>query len=325
MTFDVARDMGAIPNGCDLVLYCAVNGFDVTNEQTAGVAAVPGGAFRSEVERAGVWLACMEPVGGFDDAVYTGGSFVMDDGGRVVAQAPCFEEALLIQDVRRGMMVDALEMHEVPSFRRDRWLWEALRLHLRDAVEANGSRRVLVPLRGDLPSSLLAALAVDALDPATCSAFWWGMRMPSPPRTRLLRPNAPHARARSLRPFICAWSSGPRRARHFWPTATGPLASRHRCGPASTRCWWPIRPASSRRCPRPAHQNRLRPARQRDCRGAGGRFVALRRRVPVGFRVARQDARVRLGHDARALGGARRRQIGLRRGDTRRHRPTRRG
>ena len=163
VTFDVARDMGAIPNGCDLVLYCAVNGFDVTNEQTAGVAAVPGGAFRSEVERAGVWLACMEPVGGFDDAVYTGGSFVMDDGGRVVAQAPCFEEALLIQDVRRGMMVDALEMHEVPSFRRDRWLWEALRLHLRDAVEANGSRRVLVPLRGDLPSSLLAALAVDAL------------------------------------------------------------------------------------------------------------------------------------------------------------------
>ncbi len=102
MTFDVVRDMGAIPNGCDLVLYCAVNGFDVTNEQTAGVAAVPGGAFRSEVERAGVWLACMEPVGGFDDAVYTGGSFVMDDGGRVVAQAPCFEEALLIQDVRRG-------------------------------------------------------------------------------------------------------------------------------------------------------------------------------------------------------------------------------
>ena len=162
--------------------------------------------------------------------------------------------------------------------------------------------------------------------PATCSAFWWGMRMPSPPRTRLSRPNAPHARARSLRPFICAWSSGPRRARHFWPTATGPLASRHRCGPASTRCWWPIRPASSRRCPlAPLTKTDYAPARQRDRRFAGGRFVALRRRVPVGPRVARQDARVRLGHDARALGGARRRQIGLRRGDTRRHRPTRRG
>ena len=107
----------------------------------------------------------MEPVGGYDEAVYPGGSFVMDDGGRVVAQAPCFEEALLVQDVRRGMMVDAIEMHELPAYRREQWLWEALGMHLRDAVEAHGSGRVVVPLRGDLPSSLLAVLAVDALGP----------------------------------------------------------------------------------------------------------------------------------------------------------------
>ncbi len=161
--------------------------------------------------------------------------------------------------------------------------------------------------------------------PATCSAFWWGMRMPSPPRTRLSRPNAPHARARSLVPSYApgradraelGTSGRQRQARSRLAIAAG----RHRRAAGGRYV-----PRARGDAPRPAHQNRLRPARQRDRRFAGGRFVALRRRVPVGPRVARQDARVRLGHDARALGGARRRQIGLRRGDTRRHRPTRRG
>ena len=165
VTFDAARDMGAVPPGCDLVIYFPVNGFDMTDPRTAAVASVRDGGYSDEVSRAGVWFACMEPVGGYDEAVYPGGSFVMDDGGRVVAQAPCFEEALLVQDVRRGMMVDAVEMHELPAYRWEQWLWETLGMHLRDAVEAHGGGRVVVPLRGDLPSSLLAVLAVDALGP----------------------------------------------------------------------------------------------------------------------------------------------------------------
>ena len=105
----------------------------------------------------------MAPVGGFDDAVFTGGSYVMDDAGRVVAMAPCFEEALLVQEIERGRVAAALETHELPQFRREAWLWEALRLHLRDSVEALGRTRAVVALAGDLPSSLAAVLAVDAL------------------------------------------------------------------------------------------------------------------------------------------------------------------
>lgn len=164
-TFDAARDLDSIPNGCDMVIFFPVNGFDMTDPSTTAVASVSQGGFRSEVERAGVWFACMEPLGGYDDAVYTGGSFVMDDGGRVVAQAPCFEEALLVQEVRRGVMVDAVALHDLPMYRREIWLWEALRLHVRDAVAAHGFGRVIVPLTGDLPNSLLAVLAVDALGP----------------------------------------------------------------------------------------------------------------------------------------------------------------
>lgn len=163
VTFDFQRDMESIPPGCDLVLYLPVNGFDMTDETSAAVAAVADGAFSSTVAKSGMWMACLAPVGGYDRSVYTGGSFVMDDAGHVVAQAPCFEEALLVQDVQRGVSVEPRALHELPSYTRELWLWEALKLHLRDYVEGAGVRGVAVPLDGSLNSALLAQLAVDAL------------------------------------------------------------------------------------------------------------------------------------------------------------------
>ncbi len=163
VTFDFFRDCSDIPHGSDLVVYFPVQGYDASNEATAAVASVNDGYYRSEVEHTGLWMACMAPVGGFDDSVFTGGSFVMDDSGRVIAQAPCFEESLLVQEIQRGVHVDALEAHELPSYHKETWLWESLRLYVRDAVEAAGMNRAVVSLTGDLQSSLLAALAVDAL------------------------------------------------------------------------------------------------------------------------------------------------------------------
>lgn len=165
VTFDAQRDLGSLPPGCDLVVFFQSNAFDIENELSCAVAAVADGHVAAEVAAKGVWLACMAPVGGYDEVAFTGGSFVMDDGGRVVAAAPCFEEALLVADVRRGAVQPALETHELPRYQREEWLWEALRLHLRDTVEASGRSRAVLLLEGDLPSSLAAALAVDALGP----------------------------------------------------------------------------------------------------------------------------------------------------------------
>ena len=163
VTFDLGRDLDELPTGCDLVVFFQVNGFDAADESTAAVAAVGDGCFADQVRRAGVWLAHMAPVGGFDEAAYTGGSFVMDDSGRVVAAAPCFAESLLVQEVERGCTLPPLDARELPVYNREEWLWEALRLHLRDTLADAGFGRAVVPLAGDLPSSLLAVLAVDAL------------------------------------------------------------------------------------------------------------------------------------------------------------------
>ena len=165
VVFDLDRELEMLPTGVDLIAYFQFNAFDMTDRETAAVAAVRSGAYRKIASKRSVWFACMAPVGAYDESVYTGGSFVLDDCGRVVAQAPCFEESLLVQEIQRGVMLDALEDHELPEFRSEEWLWQALVLAVRDNARARGASRAVVALEGDLPSSLLAALAVDALGP----------------------------------------------------------------------------------------------------------------------------------------------------------------
>ncbi len=174
VTFDFARDIAQLPRGCDLMIYFQTTGFDISNEETCAVASVADGHYTDDVAHAGIWLASMVPVGSFDETVYTGGSFVMDDGGRVMAAAPCFEEGMVVQEVRRGEMGESLDMQRLPRFQREEWLWEALRIFVRDTVVARGFTRVVVPLEGDLPTSLLAALAVDALGPRNVVGMGFG-------------------------------------------------------------------------------------------------------------------------------------------------------
>ena len=165
VSFDVLRDIELLPAGCDLIIFFQANAFDITNEASCAVAAVADGYFTREVAAKSVWLACMAPVGAFDEAVFTGGSFFMDDCGRVVSAAPCFEDALIVQDIRRGEAMPVHELPPRPQFQREAWLWEALRLYVRDAAAARGEARAVLALSGDLPSSLAAALCAVALPP----------------------------------------------------------------------------------------------------------------------------------------------------------------
>ena len=161
--FDAAPDARRIPRGCDVAVLFQTSGFCASDGATHGAAGVADGHFADEAVRAGSWLAYMAPVGAFDETVFAGASFVMDDAGSVVAAAPAFEEDLLVCEVRRGTASHALDARDLPRYERDEWLWEALRLYVRDTVEARGRSCAVLPLEGDLPSSLLAALAVDAL------------------------------------------------------------------------------------------------------------------------------------------------------------------
>ncbi len=110
-------------------------------------------------------------VGGQDELIFDGHSFVTDPGGRVIARAAQFEEELLICDLPTP--TDARLAAPLPDLDE---VYRALTLGLRDYVSKNGFRHVGVGLSGGIDSALVAALAVDAIGAEHVSC----VVMPSP-------------------------------------------------------------------------------------------------------------------------------------------------
>ncbi|HEY2716018.1 MAG TPA: NAD+ synthase [Solirubrobacterales bacterium] len=127
--------------------------------------------FAERAREYGAHFAFCNLVGGQDELVFDGHSFLLSPQGEVLARAAQFEEELLVCDVPAGggcRRADPLgDLDEVYS---------ALTLGLRDYVEKNGFRHVGLALSGGIDSALVALLAVDALGPERVSC----VVMPSP-------------------------------------------------------------------------------------------------------------------------------------------------
>ncbi len=145
----------------------------------------------------GVYLAYVNLVGGQDELVFDGDSFVFDPTGKVVLELPAFEEHLgfvdinigeifrtRLHDPRRRKVIcvdgedesidvynveyqehDKGEIHLSPSGEKDEitLMYKALVTGVRDYVRKNGFSKVIIGLSGGIDSSLTAAIAVDAL------------------------------------------------------------------------------------------------------------------------------------------------------------------
>jgi NAD+ synthase (glutamine-hydrolysing) len=112
------------------------------------------------VKEAGVPIVYANLVGGQDELVFDGASTVVDAHGAVAARAKQFAEDLLVVDLDR----DHVEPGRVePALDRIPEVYAALVLGTRDYVRKNGFTDVLVGLSGGVDSSLVAAVAVDAL------------------------------------------------------------------------------------------------------------------------------------------------------------------
>jgi NAD+ synthase len=130
------------------------------------------------VTETGLPLIYVNQVGGQDELVFDGGSFVLDAQCNLRAQLPMFREALVVTEWRRGAddawaCVDAeLEPPEVGM----EPVYGALTLGLRDYVNKNRFSGVILGLSGGIDSALTAAVATDALGPGRVHA----VMMPSP-------------------------------------------------------------------------------------------------------------------------------------------------
>ncbi|MDB5811783.1 MAG: synthetase [Betaproteobacteria bacterium] len=115
---------------------------------------------RERVAENGVPLIYANMVGGQDELVFDGASFVLDRNGKVTHQLPIFKEALAFVTVENGAPV-AGEIVAERAVEAD--VYDALCLGVRDYVTKNGFPGVLLGLSGGIDSALTVAIAADAL------------------------------------------------------------------------------------------------------------------------------------------------------------------
>ena len=131
---------------------------------------------RSRVTITGLPLVYLNRVGGQDEIVFDGSSFIMHPDGELVVQMPDWEEALLLTEWRRegvGWRCATRALHQLDAYPED--VYRAMMVGLRDYVQRNGFPGVILGLSGGIDSALSAAVAVDALGPDKV----WCVMMPS--------------------------------------------------------------------------------------------------------------------------------------------------
>lgn len=103
-------------------------------------------------------------VGGQDDQVFDGGTFVLNPGGALALQMPVFDEAITQLDLQRtpeGWRAVEGEKAYLP----DEWEqdYRTMVESLRDYMGKTGFKKALLGLSGGVDSAIVAAIAVDAI------------------------------------------------------------------------------------------------------------------------------------------------------------------
>ena len=143
---------------------------------------------RARAAETGLAIAYVNQVGGQDELVFDGGSFVVNGDGRLAMMLPFWQESLTITRWSKRERVAAsgsgdrkatrYECHgaaEVDVESRLAAVYQAMVLGLRDYVHKNGFPGIALGLSGGIDSALTAAVAVDALGADRVR----GVRLPS--------------------------------------------------------------------------------------------------------------------------------------------------
>jgi NAD+ synthase (glutamine-hydrolysing) len=119
-------------------------------------------------------VAYVNLVGGQDDLVFDGNSFVVSANGDEITRAKQFTEDLVCFDItsKQELLATSASVQQSPEIEQ---IWNALVLGVRDYVQKNGFKSVVLGLSGGIDSALCASLAVDAISAKNV----YGVGMPS--------------------------------------------------------------------------------------------------------------------------------------------------
>ena len=132
--------------------------------------------FAARVRETGLPLIFLNRIGGQDEVVFDGASFVLNADGSMAHRLPDWEEALALTQWSRGSngwhcTQGALADWDVSPAD----IYHAMTISLRDYVNANRFPGVVLGLSGGIDSAICAAIAADALGPERV----WCVMMPS--------------------------------------------------------------------------------------------------------------------------------------------------
>jgi NAD+ synthase len=131
----------------------------------------------SRVVETGLPLVYLNQIGGQDELVFDGASFVMNADRTLAWQLPAWREDIAITHWRRGGRGWVCAPGQTAPIETDlAATYQAMTVGLRDYVNKNGFPGVILGMSGGIDSALSAAVAVDAIGPERVHC----VMMPSP-------------------------------------------------------------------------------------------------------------------------------------------------
>ncbi len=120
----------------------------------------------ARVVETGLPLIYLNMVGGQDDQIFDGGSFVLNPGGQLAALAPVSTKHCRMS-IWRGVRMAGAQRRARGRLLPDAWEqdYRAMVESLRDYLRKSGFSKVVLGLSGGVDSALVAAIAADAIGP----------------------------------------------------------------------------------------------------------------------------------------------------------------
>ena len=161
--------------GAQLLINISASPFDVTKFEKREK------LLKTRAKQNKTFICYANLVGGQDDLVFDGGGLVLNPQGNIIASGKQFEEDLIVVDLDlkfskkktknrvflgRSFLAsekNAIKSHLSKNLNNVEKIYRALVLGTRDYIKKNGFEKVLIGLSGGVDSSLVAAIAVDAV------------------------------------------------------------------------------------------------------------------------------------------------------------------
>ena len=141
--------------GADIILILNASPFHA-NKQKERMAVV-----KKNISKIGLPAVFCNMVGGQDELIFDGNSFVMDKNANVLVNAHQFKNDLISFDYHKNSILKAGRIEKPKEFLLQ--IYNALVVGTRDYASKNGFKNVLIGLSGGIDSALTLSIAVEAL------------------------------------------------------------------------------------------------------------------------------------------------------------------